>query len=203
MWSSAAFILIVALLLMTSQWAIERMGQLHYEHQSQTSVFDVAHKYLPDLYDYSWIVNVIPLMLFGIALVAPSGARVMRETLFMFLLVLAIRALTAVTTILPKYERCETTNGFWNIFQGGGCYDKIFSGHTALITLLTLNFYKHGIMPLGAVVGFGVANAAVMLLTRGHYTADIILGATIAYLIWDGDYSLFKRMYSDFTSGKK
>jgi hypothetical protein len=58
-------------------------------------------------------------------------------------------------------------------------------------------------MPIGAVVGFGIANAAVMLLTRGHYTADIILGATIAYLIWDGDYSLFKRMYSDFTTGKK
>jgi hypothetical protein len=37
--------------------------------------------------------------------------------------------------------------------------------------------------------------ATTILLTRGHYTVDVILGFLIAYLVWDGDYSVFRGLF--------
>ena len=179
-------------LILLCQYGADTLGQLHYEIEGNTKVFDLAHRYLPDLHDRQWIINIIPVALFAFAYFQPKGLSVLQATFFMLLVVLAIRGLTIVSTVLPKHEECTVTgNSFWNIFKGGGCYDKIFSGHTAFVALISLNLMKFGYMsgPLFWIVN--LLNAALILLTRGHYTVDVILGFVISYLVFDGNYRLF------------
>jgi hypothetical protein len=191
----AAFLLVI----MGGQWFIETMGEVHYEVEKATHVFDLAHKYLPDLHDWQWIINIIPVLVIVYVIALPDGSRIFRDTFFMFILVLALRTLTAMSTILPKHDGCEVGSKFWNIFQGGGCYDKIFSGHTALVTLLLLNLLRAGCISLSAFWGLSAAEAATILLTRGHYTVDVVLGFLISYLVWDGDYTVFKGLFKGLT----
>ncbi len=187
------YILGLIVFVMSAQWFIETMGEHHYEIQQATDIFDIAHKYLPDLHDYQWIINILPAALFVWILALSDGAMVLRDTLLMYLIVLMIRALTAATTILPKHEKCQVGAKFWNLFQGGGCYDKIFSGHMALVVLLLLNLASRGYLTQRSVWALGGVEALTILLTRGHYTVDVVLGTVIAYLVFDGDYSILKR----------
>lgn len=187
----AAFFLII----MGGQWFIETMGESHYEIDQATKVFDLAHQYLPDLHDWQWIINIIPVLLLLYVVALPDGVRIIRDSFFMILLVLAIRTLTAISTILPKHDNCTVGPKFWNIFQGGGCYDKIFSGHTAFVTILLLNLFRADHITAPAFWTISAIEATTILLTRGHYTVDVILGFLIAYLVWDGDYSVFRGLF--------
>jgi hypothetical protein len=77
------------------------------------------------------------------------------------------------------------------ILSGGGCYDKIFSGHTSFVTLATLNLLDARVISAPAFWFTNLLNAALILLTRAHYTVDVILGFVISYLVFDGEYRLF------------
>lgn len=183
----AAFVFVILL----CQYGADTLGQLHYEIEGKTQVFDLAHKYLPDLHDRQWIINIIPLLIIAFTYFQPKGLIVLQATFFMLLIVLTIRGLTIVSTVLPKHEECTVTgNSFWNIFKGGGCYDKIFSGHTAFVALISLNLMKFGYLSGHMFWIANLLNAALILLTRGHYTVDVILGFIISYLVFDGDYRL-------------
>ena len=183
------------LFIMSGQWLIETLGQHHYEIEKATEVFDLAHRYLPDLHEYEWVINIIPVLLLLFLLSLDNGTTLIRNTFLMYALVLIIRVLTALTTILPKHAECTVRSKFFNIFQGGGCYDKIFSGHMALVTIIALNLMRGGY--LGMVQTWSVLGleAAALLLTRGHYTVDVVLGFLIAYLVWDGDYTIVKHIF--------
>jgi hypothetical protein len=183
------------LFIMSGQWLIETLGQHHYEIERATEVFDLAHRYLPDLHAYQWVINIIPALLLLFMLSVDGGAAMIRTTILMYALVLAIRVLTALTTILPKHNDCQVGSKFFNILQGGGCYDKIFSGHMALVTIVALNLMGNGHLSsvqLWSILGL---EGAALLLTRGHYTVDVLLGFLISYLVYDGDYTIVKHFF--------
>lgn len=181
--------------ILTAQWFAESCGQMHYEIDGLEHVYDVSHKYLPDLHEHEYIMNLIPLALIVYTITLPAGWSILKTTAIMLLGVLAIRALTIVATILPKHEKCEVKgNGFLNFLSGGGCYDKIFSGHTAVVTLLGLNLLAANALNTPLFWGISAINAIVILLTRAHYTVDVILGFIISYLVFDGEYKLFQSL---------
>jgi hypothetical protein len=185
------------LFIMAGQWLIETLGQHHYEIEKATEVFDLAHRYLPDLHAYEWVINIIPALLLLFLLSLDNGTALIRNTFLMYALVLIIRVLTALTTILPKHTECTVRSKFFNIFQGGGCYDKIFSGHMALVTIIVLNLMRGGYLGMVQTWSILGLEAAALLLTRGHYTVDVVLGFLIAYLVWDGDYTIVKHIFRD------
>ena len=189
--SKLVYVAAFALLILLCQYGAETMGRLHYEEQGHTRIFDLAHKYLPDWHSSQWIINILPAALLVYAFIQPKGLNVLQATFFMLMVVLAIRGLTVVSTVLPKHDDCVVKgSGFWNIFQGGGCYDKIFSGHTAFVTLITLNLLKYGYISQPLFWAIALLNGGLILLTRGHYTVDVVLGFIISYLVFDGDYRL-------------
>lgn len=186
----------VIVFILIAQWYAETCGQMHYEINGIEQIYDVAHKYLPDLHEHEYIMNLIPLALIIYTLTLSAGWSVLKTTFIMLLGVLAIRALTIVATILPKHEKCEVKgNSFFNFVSGGGCYDKIFSGHTAFVTLLGLNLLSAGAINTPLFWGISAVNAIVILLTRAHYTVDVILGFIISYLVFDGEYILFQSLF--------
>jgi hypothetical protein len=197
--SNIIYILLFICVIFGGQWLIESLGEHHYETQQETGIYDVAHRYLPDLHQYQFIINIIPIALLIYTLWQPLGLGVLRDTFFMALLVLFIRTLTASSTILPKHEACKVDRGFLT-FLNGGCYDKLFSGHIAFVTLLTLNLMRVGSLTTTQFWVISAVNALLMLITRGHYTADVILGFLIAYLVYDGNYSIFRGLFKDIQS---
>lgn len=189
---SGMYIIGILALIVLCQYLTESRGVFHYEEDGKDHLYDLFHQLLPDWHSYQWVINILPLMILVYTLFLPNGFKVLRATLMMFLVVLGIRALTIVGTILPKHVECiPEKNPFINLLQGGGCYDKIFSGHTAFFVLMTLNLLDYGYLTTPVFWGLNAFNIGALLLTRAHYTVDVVLGFIIAYLVFDGEYRLF------------
>ena len=153
-------------------------------------VFDLLHSITPDLSDFKPYNDII---VSGVALsflFVPKGIELFKEFAAKFVLIMVLRALTTISTILPKHEKCDATPLFSRYLKGQ-CYDKVFSGHTSFVLLATLIYLREGILGWTGFIGINVANIAGILLTRSHYTVDIVLAVLITLLVYDGDYHIF------------
>lgn len=185
------WVLFLASLIVTSNYWTHELGSAFYENeQNNGKVFDLLHSLIPDLHQYK-AYNDIIVTLTGLSFfLVPNGIELFKEFGAKLLLILVIRALTTVSTILPKHEKCDATPR-WSRYWRGQCYDKVFSGHTSFVLLATLIYMREGILSLPAVLAINITNIAGILLTRSHYTVDIILGVIITLLVYDGDYHIF------------
>jgi PAP2 superfamily C-terminal len=170
------------------------IGDSHYEQKENKHLYDIIHEYTPDLYKYRGIVNLIGGLLTVSLFIVPGGDNLLKELFFKFLLVLLIRALCIVSTILPKHEDCKAQYDL-TFYLTGGCYDKVFSGHTSYVTLITLIYLREKIINLAGFWGINIFNMLAIATTRSHYTVDVILGFVITYLVYDGDYSIFTNFF--------
>jgi hypothetical protein len=178
-----------------SNYLVEMLGRWHFNRIDNKEPFDILHTILPEINDCKWIVNAIPFGLILFIFMQPSSIQIMKEALLYYIMVLVIRALTTLSTILPKHERCVEPD-FLQLFVGcGGCYDKIFSGHMSFVTIFTLVLLGHKNISLPAFISLNVIQAMLILLARTHYTVDVILGFVISYLVYDGDYHLFTNFF--------
>jgi hypothetical protein len=189
--SNTLWILFLASIIITSNYWTHEFGMRFYEHQnSNGKVFDLLHSVTPDLSDYK-LYNDIIVSLTGLSFfLVPNGGTLFKEFGAKFILILVIRALTTVSTILPKHEKCESTPKWSRLFRGQ-CYDKVFSGHTSFVLLATLIYVREGILNWPMFLAINFANITGILLTRSHYTIDIVLAILITLLVYDGDYHIF------------
>jgi hypothetical protein len=163
------------------------IGKNHYEKQScKTEIFDVGYKLVPQ-YDVPWYIHEgyshvwIPVLM---SLPWTLSTKIAFAVSIRFVALLALRAITNVVTVLPKSEPCDSDDLSFMVFFKGMCYDKVFSGHTAFAVLVSLAFVTYGIWPLWGGWLYSIGMAILLLITRGHYTVDIVLGAAFAYLSW-------------------
>lgn len=151
-------------------------------------IYDIGHKFLPDLSSYA---NKIELIL-GIMLLLPiifillnKNKQLSTEFLSFWLVLLSLRALCVFITILPKNENCN--DSYFNITNliNGHCYDKIFSGHTATAFLIVLLLYKYGFVKnIFLITMYLLFTSILLLISRGHYTIDIIMAFIITYSVF-------------------
>ena len=152
-------------------------------------IWDIVWDNTPDLNEYAYIKNILPVSLLASVFFIKDGFSIFYEFFTKFILILIIRSATVISTIFPKYAKCRLTG---NTIEDaiGGCYDKIFSGHTsfvALFTLILLN--KNKINPLIFWI-LNIFEMSIITLSRSHFTVDVILGFVISYLIYNGNYSI-------------
>ena len=185
------FIYIAAIIsfIYAMQYFIQVYGEKHYEKEDGT-VFDPVHENTPDFFRYGWITNVILVILLFILFVGPKESDLITEFFYKFLFILSLRALIGFSTILPKHEECEVQYNLSFFLGSGGCYDKLFSGHTAIVTLISLLLMREGFMSNWVFWITNIINMIIIVLTRSHYTADVLLGFVIAYLVGNGDYGV-------------
>ena len=182
------FILVIIFL---SNIYTHELGKWFYEHKkSDGKVFDILHEITPDLHDYKDYNDIILILTTVSLLFVPNSLSIIKEFTGKFLLIMFVRALTIVSTILPKHQKCES-NLRWYHYIKGQCYDKVFSGHTAFVLLATLIYLREGIISFPVFCAINFANWTSILLTRSHYTIDIVLAIVITLLVYDGDYHIF------------
>jgi hypothetical protein len=179
-----------------SNYYTNEIGEAYYEGEKRVNkVFDVVHHLTPDMHKYQFLVNVIPPILFLGLFCLPNSSDVLYEFLGKFLLIHLIRSLTIISTILPKHEMCVRESKSWLAKVAGDCYDKVFSGHTASTFLLSLLLLRENVLTFTQFVIINLLESTLILLTRAHYTIDVILAYFITYLVYDGDYHIFTNFF--------
>lgn len=177
-----------------SNYLTLQLGRWHYEQNDpKGTIFDILHYSIPDLQSYAVYNDTILVLTMISFLFVPNSVVILKEFLGKFILIMAIRALTIISTILPKQDTCNSDHTWISMFKGK-CYDKVFSGHTAFVFLATLIYHRENILSFPALVGINLANITSILLTRSHYTIDVILAIVITYLVYDGDYTIFTKL---------
>lgn len=175
------FLIIVAVII-SSNYISHKIGSNYYKKNTSNKIHDLLHDFLPDLYNYHYIIDLI-----GLAVIIPAffyfNDSLTIEFLTKFLIIMFIRAFTVISTVLPKYENCDETFTFRSFFLGG-CYDKIFSGHTSFILLLTLIYWREHLINGATLLGINFVNILAILLTRSHYTVDVILAVFVTTTIF-------------------
>jgi hypothetical protein len=186
------------LLVVVSQYFIEKMGIAHYETKGRKELYDIAHEIFPDISNYEPIINIIPVGLLASLFFISNGGLIAKNGSLMFLLSMFLRAILASSTILPKAPHCKSEITLTSIF--GGCYDKIYSGHMSLTTILGLTMVKEHAISVGLFFALVAITAITLLLVRAHYTVDVLLGFLVSYFIVDGYYDYINAWVKKVTS---
>lgn len=145
--------------------------------KTTAKVFDLGHKYLPD---YSHSTMLIILMEFLV--VGPLIYNYdLHKKLFNYLSpIMLFRYICSNLTILPKSKNCNDGSfGLINLFNGH-CYDKIFSGHMSTVVILSLLLYDNKKASIPLLIIYNLIVMILILLTRSHYTVDIVLAIYIS-----------------------
>ena len=180
---NTATIGLLLLIIGLSSYVTDELGIWFYElQQNENKVFDLVHMFTPDFHEYGGIVNLIPLLFLGTFLFTKGN--LIWEFAEKFLLLIFVRSLTIFLTILPKHEHCSKRFQ-WSTCLVGQCYDKIFSGHTALTTLAALLLVRGGYIPSWLGILFVTFETIFILVTRSHYSIDVFFAMVMSYLVYD------------------
>ena len=176
------YLLIIIVIIFFSNYAVLKLGSSYYKDQT-IELFDIFHSILPDLHTYHYIIDFIGLGLL-LSLLFVSNNSLTTEFLAKFTIIMFIRAFTTIATILPKHKVCNDKIGIRSLLLGG-CYDKIFSGHTSFTLLLTLLYFREHIINLPLLIGINAVNILAIIATRSHYTVDVLLAIFVTTTIYN------------------
>ena len=185
-----SFLIIFFMYISYTQNLLDTIAESYYMNRIENKkitpkVYDISHKYLPDLENYQYISNIFLLFSF-ISFIKPF---ILIEFIGFIIPILIIRSITIHLTILPKTKNCDITNSI-KIF--GSCYDKIFSGHFSLVFLITLLLWKHKYISILWVIFINLFNGLLILATRAHYTIDIIVSFFITLFVFQNRFTLLR-----------
>lgn len=162
---------------------LHNIGKNHYNDDFR--VYDICHKHLPNYELYESIGNYYIGCVSLLLLFKPS---ILFDFIAFMIPIYFIRSIFMLITVLPKSGKCEYNPK--TAFIQGGCYDKIFSGHTAILFILTLLLNKNKIINFTMLVLLNVINVSIILLTRTHYTIDVIVSFLVCYIIYTNNIRL-------------
>jgi hypothetical protein len=165
------------------------LGKQFYASPKHHEVFDLFHSVTPDLQELKKYNDVIAITLIGSLIFFPA---LITEVLDKILLIMLLRSITILSTILPKYKEREDREFSWASFITGHEYDKVFSGHTAVVLLITLVMYRESIVSLPLLIFINGINITLILVTRSHYSVDVVIACMITYFIQNGNYTLLR-----------
>ena len=148
------------------------------------AIYDVGFKFLPNLEKYEHLPDyllVVPILF--LLYNWPLWSVRKRDSYLTLLTVMYFaRALCNLVTVMPytKHKPCEMKPRF------AFCNDYTFSGHTTL-NLVTSNFVGAPLWPIWPVI-----SSVVSILTRDHYTIDIVI-AWILFFAFKCNLNLFMK----------
>lgn len=169
---------------------MDQTGEDYYQNRVQRKkkhpkVYDVMHKILPNMSKFN-IYHDILTMIFIVPIL--FNVNILKEYLGYWLVIFMFRTILINLTILPKNKDCVVKKKGMNLVKT--CYDKIFSGHFSSVFLAVLLYIKYGWINVyqGAVLCIIVSTN--ILLTRSHYTVDIIVAILVCVIVFQNNLTL-------------
>lgn len=159
--------------------SLDNYAETHYKNNFK--ILDHGHKFTPNLFEFEFLLN-----LYGQSIILPLffNIKALIEFIFLMIIIFLIRSFVIWLTVLPKYKKCNIQ---YSNFFFGGCYDKLFSGHTACILIATLLYKKYFNLSNIYLVLINAINIFLLLSTRGHYTNDIIMAIFVTLFIYNNN----------------
>lgn len=205
----STFAIIVTIIILTHLKAMEfvyRTGTAFYggnQKCKKDDVWDILHANFKNYSKYNYTKNFYMIVFFIplIYNIFKVSDKLVKEFLLKFLIIIFLRSITIMSTILPKNTSVEVKPdkyGNLSLFDktiGGGCYDKMFSGHFAFGLLLTLLMFKYNIVENNIlnILLFILLNAVhlfILGVTRSHYTMDMIVSLYVTLFVYNLDINL-------------
>jgi hypothetical protein len=155
------------------------LGKAHYEDSGKTKLMDIGHLIVPRISAPTWALDAASMSSMLPLTWAPDPFAVVLEFLPMFLTLMVLRALTTVSTILPKDRECISSQHGLQQMVTGHCYDKVFSGHLTFVLLWGLVFVSRGLVSKTVFAVYAGAFVTLLLAIRAHYTVDLIIAAAL------------------------
>lgn len=174
-------------------YSVHVNGYLFYKGREESKkttpkVYDIGAKYLPDLSNNTYLEMAIH----SISLVIPFlfGKEIRNEYFNYIPIVFLIRYLFTSLTILPKDKKCNDQEfSFMNLIVGH-CYDKIFSGHFAIVNLTLLILLNYGKIQLFQATLGNLVFGVMILMLRHHYTIDLFVAFLVNLVVYQNDLGL-------------
>jgi hypothetical protein len=143
---------------------------------------DIIHNNTNDYSKYSYIVDYAALIFVLPLLKSYSNnecTAVLSRFISVFSVLVIMRSFALLVTDMPPSDpTCNPHNlDIYNILFGH-CHDKLFSGHTTFTLLCILIAYQYGYMhtsELTIMLLFQIMYAFMVIITRSHYTVDVLL----------------------------
>jgi hypothetical protein len=195
--------IIVLIIHVNAMGFVYNTGSTFYNSKCKTNeindVWDILHSNFNDYSEYNYTKNWYVVVFFLPLLYSYDEVSMefINEFIIKFLIIVLLRSFTIVTTILPKNSIMEEIlpdeNGNLSLYEktiGGGCYDKMFSGHFAFGLLLTLLMFKYNILDTNSLnnIVFTIVNIIhlfILSVTRSHYTMDMIVSLYVTILVYN------------------
>jgi hypothetical protein len=165
---------------------LDTVGKDHYD--DDTRVYDLCHTYLPNYEKYEFIGNIYIIIILLFVFKSSKYISIIFDLIAFIIPIYFIRSILTLITVLPKSSECNYNQSF--AFINGGCYDKIFSGHSAFLFILTLLLNKYKIINFATLIILNIINVSIILLTRTHYTIDVIVSFLVCYIIYTNNIRL-------------
>lgn len=174
-------ILIFIIIQLALVYTVYINGKVFYEKYKNNNikhkVYDIGHKYLPNFSKIKNIEAITNLFLFAPLILEQN---IIIDYFLYMIPIFLFRLLTTNATILPKATNCDDSNFEVLNFLNGHCYDKLFSGHMASASIITMllykkNYNKNFLILYNSLIFF------ILISSRQHYTADVLFGLYVGY----------------------
>jgi hypothetical protein len=167
---------------------IENIGEVFYSKNHEfPKIYDILHENCAHVDKFEYASDIISLIL--IIILIFLDINMFYNYLGFIIVIFIIRIFTNMLTILPKNNLCVTSNSF--SFRGG-CYDKVFSGHFASAFIASLILYKNNYINAILLVLINLINSLFIILSRNHYTIDIIMSFFVSLVIYQNNFNVCK-----------
>lgn len=181
-------IIIIAIVLhILSSCYVFKMSKNHYKNS--TKLWDFFHQYTTDRHIMEFMTNIMLLIPLAVAFYTHTQYKLFDDLLTYFPIIIIIRSIITFATILPPQEHCKNEKFTIGSLINGHCFDKIFSGHFALFFLMTLILHRYKAIGLITLTLLNVFYAGIVLLTRAHYTTDIIIAFFMVLSVYNNCFA--------------
>jgi hypothetical protein len=162
-----------------NQCSLDKIG---HGHACQQPLPDLIHQMTPNMSKYEKCIDMLPIVVGVIVLYLSFVDGTYSDLLDMSRLLsimYLLRIFTTRATILPS-PICTKERAASAI---GGCHDCVFSGHTATMLLMAYFVYKRRADWLWPLVGYSILSTLAIVVTRSHYTIDVVVAWITVYAI--------------------
>jgi hypothetical protein len=148
--------------------------------KSDKKIIDIVHHNLPYVH--------LPYVSDALVLTQTVGCATVldHEALSEFFLIMGIaqlcRILTMTSTVLPPLKNYHDKYRMGGINGTGTEY--IFSGHACYACLSAIYLYTYKIVPLHSLIVYNLISQMMIVLSRNHYSVDVVLAWIIVPLIY-------------------
>jgi hypothetical protein len=159
--------------------------KFYQKKENYKKVQDIFHNILPHLSNFEYASDILSGLV--LAYLAIMKFELLYEFGGLIFTLILLRQFIIQTTVLPKNEICHIKDS--SIFRGG-CYDKIFSAHFGITFLATLILFDNGLINNLFMIVINFVNALFILLSRNHYTIDIIVSIFVVIIIYQNNLNI-------------